>query len=67
MMVFKRNINKKNIELARKFLIKMLSKFDILILDNENFYKNGIIMRLLRKSSCGLCYLPPYSPDLNPI
>ena len=44
----------------------MLAKFDILILDNESFHKDGIIRKLLRKSGCGLWYLPPYSPYLNP-
>ena len=36
-----------------------------MILDNASFHKDDIISKLLRKASCGLWYLPPYSPDLN--
>ena len=49
----------------KKNLIKTLLEFDILILDNASFHKNGTISRLLKKVSCGLWYLPPYSPDLD--
>ena len=49
----------------KKIFDKILVEFDILILDNESLYKDGIIRRLLRKSGCGLFYLPTYSPDLN--
>ena len=48
-------------------MIPKLKKVDIVIMDNASFHKDGIIRRLLRKAGCGLWYLPPYSPDLNPI
>ena len=67
-MLFEGNMNKEIfIEWLIKFLIKTLVKVDIVVLDNVNFYKYGIIKRLLKKTGCGLLYLPLYSPDLNPI
>ena len=44
-------------------MIKTLVEGDIVILDNTGFHKDG--RRLLKKSDCGLSYLPKYSPDLN--
>ena len=65
-MLFEGNISKEIfIEWLIKFLIKTLVKVDIVILDNTGFHKDG--RRLLKKTGCGLYYLPPYSPDLNPI
>jgi transposase len=39
----------------------------IVILDNASFHKSKEIDSLFEKSRINLLYLPPYSPDLNPI
>ena len=38
-----------------------------MILDNASFHKGGRIEELIKSAGCDLIYLPPYSPDLNPI
>ncbi|MBV9307409.1 MAG: IS630 family transposase, partial [Acidobacteriaceae bacterium] len=39
----------------------------IVVLDNLSAHKHRKIRRLLAARHCRLWYLPPYSPDLNPI
>jgi transposase len=36
-------------------------------MDNASFHKAPIIRDLIEKEGCQLIYLPPYSPELNPI
>lgn len=39
----------------------------VVILDNLNTHKNTRAAQALRARGCWFLYLPPYSPDLNPI
>ena len=39
----------------------------VLVMDNATFHKGGRIKEILWKARCLLVYLPPYSPQLNPI
>ena len=39
----------------------------VLVMDNASFHKGGRIRELVEAAGCQLLYLPPYSPDLNPI
>jgi transposase len=48
-------------------LCPQLHAGDTLILDNLSTHKIQIVRRLLSARGVGLRYLPPYSPDLNPI
>ena len=36
-------------------------------MDNAAFHKQSLIKNTLESNGCLLEYLPPYSPDLNPI
>ena len=36
-------------------------------MDNLSAHKGGRVRELLEEAGCDLVYLPPYSPDLNPI
>jgi transposase len=36
-------------------------------MDNAAFHKNKITQELIESRQCQLLYLPPYSPDFNPI
>jgi DDE superfamily endonuclease len=36
-------------------------------MDNLSSHKGGRVRELLEGRGCELLYLPPYSPDLNPI
>lgn len=50
-----------------KSLIKELEPGQVVIMDNAAFHKSPIIRELIESVGCELIYLPPYSPDLNPI
>ena len=45
----------------------MLKRGDIVIMDNLGSHKSTAIRRIIRAAGARLWYLPPYSPDLNPI
>ena len=36
-------------------------------MDNAAFHKSSLIYEMLENAGHKLLYLPPYSPDLNPI
>lgn len=48
-------------------LLPRLSPGDIVVLDNAQCHKSPELRRLARAHSVRLKYLPPYSPDFNPI
>ena len=51
----------------KKVLIPNLIPGQVLILDNASFHKSAESQRLVRAAGCEILFLPPYSPDLNPI
>lgn len=50
-----------------QFLVPSLTAGQVVICDNATFHKGGQIEALIEQAGCQLLYLPPYSPDLNPI
>ncbi len=52
---------------VEQFLIPELEPGAIVVLDNLGSHKADRIRQALRKAGCKLFFLPPYSPDLNPI
>jgi transposase len=48
-------------------LVPALRPGDIVVLDNLKAHQAGAIARAIRKAGAGVWYLPPYSPDFNPI
>jgi transposase len=48
-------------------LIPTLAPGDVVVLDNLGSHKGKAIRKALRKAGAHLLFLPPYSPDLNPI
>lgn len=48
-------------------LAPTLSKGDVVILDNVGFHKSERAEQLVKEKGAWLLFLPPYSPDLNPI
>ena len=50
-----------------KVLVPSLTPGMVLIIDNARFHKSKKIIDLLDKIQCRVIFLPPYSPDLNPI
>ena len=39
----------------------------VIVLDNARFHQSPTPQKLVEAASCQLLFLPPYSPDLNPI
>jgi transposase len=52
---------------VEQILVPELKSGDIVIMDNLGSHKSHAIRRLIRAAGAKLLYLPPYSPDLNPI
>ena len=50
-----------------KVLIPELCPGQIIIMDNASFHKSAKTRELIESAGCKLLYLPPYSPELNPI
>jgi transposase len=48
-------------------LCPTLAPGDIVVLDNLSSHKNPAVRAAIRKTGARLLFLPPYSPDLNPI
>ena len=44
-----------------------LEKGQIVVMDNLSAHKGFRVRELLEQRGCELIYLPPYSPDFNPI
>lgn len=52
---------------AEQVLAPTLKKGDVVILDNLSSHKNKRARQAVRQKGAHLLFLPPYSPDLNPI
>jgi transposase len=48
-------------------LCKELKPNQVVIMDNASFHKSAKVKELIEAVGCKIIYLPPYSPDLNPI
>jgi len=65
---YKENTNTERFEdwLENKLLLEV-GQGKVIVLDNASFHKGKEIRKKVEKAGCTLIYLPPYSPDLNPI
>jgi transposase len=52
---------------VEQMLAPGLKPGDIVVMDNLPAHKQPAIRRVIEQRGAMLCYLPPYSPDLNPI
>lgn len=67
-MVFNGSCNTKLFESwVEQFLIKELQIGQVVIMDNASFHKSPKTIELIESVGCKVIFLPPYSPDLNPI
>jgi transposase len=61
-------INGKSFHLyVENFLLPTLKPGDIIVIDNLGSRKGHAIRAAIRRHGARLLFLPPYSPDLNPI
>ena len=52
---------------VEQFLVPTLAPGDIVIMDNLGSHKGQAVRQAIRGCGAKLLFLPPYSPDLNPI
>ncbi|MDR1881455.1 MAG: IS630 family transposase [Prevotella sp.] len=55
------------LDYVRDVLCPTLKKGDIVVMDNLQAHKSPCVRCLIEQRKASLLYLPPYSPDLNPI
>jgi transposase len=66
--VLDRAINRRAFELyVQRVLVPELRRSDIVIMDNLSSHKGPAVRRMIEAVGARLLYLPPYSPDFNPI
>ena len=67
-MTFKGSCNSELcIAWVKEMLIPELTAGQTVIMDNASFHKSPKVREAIESAGCKLIYLPPYSPDLNPI
>ena len=47
--------------------IEKLGKRVLIVMDNARFHRKNILEKIIKETEHCLLFLPPYSPDLNPI
>ncbi len=52
---------------VERFLVSHLKRGQIVVMDNLSVHKSKKVERLIEDAGCELLFLPPYSPDFNPI
>jgi transposase len=52
---------------VNKILVPTLCKGEIVVLDNLSSHKVAGVKELIESAGAEVLYLPPYSPDFNPI
>jgi transposase len=52
---------------VEQHLVPVLEPGDIVVMDNLGSHKAAAIRRIIKAAGARLWFLPPYSPDLNPI
>jgi transposase len=48
-------------------LLSQIASGNIVVMDNAAFHKSQNTRAIIEDAGCRLLFLPPYSPDLNPI
>lgn len=48
-------------------LLPILDKDAVIVMDNASFHSKKRLFSAAEKYGCRLIFLPPYSPELNPI
>jgi transposase len=51
----------------KRYLLPVLKPGQIVIMDNASFHKSELTKTLIEQKYSKIVFLPPYSPDLNPI
>ena len=66
--LFSQNINSDTFHAwITQDLLPKVPKQAVIVMDNASFHKRNDTVKAIKDSNCILEFLPPYSPDLNPI
>lgn len=52
---------------VERYLVPELNPGQVVVMDNASFHKSQRTQALIEQAGCTLLFLPPYSPDFNPI
>jgi transposase len=66
-MVYQDTANSNTVYVYFETILPKLKQGSVVIMDNARFHKSKELKELFVKYECELLFLPPYSPDLNPI
>lgn len=55
------------LEFVARHLAPRLRAGDVVLLDNLRQHKDPLVRRMIEKAGAEVLYLPPYSPEYNPI
>ena len=66
-MIYEGTANSKLIYVYFKSILPKLKFKSVIIMDNASIHKSRELKKLFKKYNHKLIFLPPYSPDLNPI
>lgn len=67
-LVFQGGCNPEVVDIYfEKVLLPALPPGRVIVLDNARFHQSPTTQKLVAAAGCQLLFLPPYSPDLNPI
>jgi len=60
-------MNSRLFEFWFMLLLKIIEPGSAIIMDNASFHRKKILKRMAKEAGCKVIFLPPYSPDFNPI
>jgi transposase len=49
------------------YLLKAIPTGSVIVMDNATFHRKSVLRSMAEGTGASLLFLPPYSPDLNPI
>ena len=55
------------LDYVKRVLIPTLTSGDIVVADNLSSHKSDQVHEAIEAAGATICFLPPYSPDMNPI
>ena len=61
------NMNSRLFEFWFALLLAVIESDSVIIMDNASFHRKKAIKKMAADAGCRVIFLPPYSPDFNPI
>jgi transposase len=61
------NMNSRLFELWFMLLLLVIDSGSVIIMDNASFHRKKILKKMAEEAGCKVLFLPPYSPDFNPM